>query len=55
LRGGIPQPDCCALQVGGGRFSDGWFNPIEVVSLYWSLVDIVVIVLYPAIYLVARG
>jgi cytochrome c oxidase subunit III len=38
-----------------GEFNDGWFTPVEVVGMYWSFVDIVWIVLYPAIYLVGRG
>ncbi len=44
-----------AVQAREGKFSDSWFTPVEVVGLYWSFVDIVWIVLYPAIYLVGRG
>jgi cytochrome c oxidase subunit 3 len=44
-----------AIQARRGAYVAGWFTPVEVVGLYWSFVDIVWIVLYPAIYLVGRG
>jgi cytochrome c oxidase subunit 3 len=37
-----------------GRFSKHYFTPIEVSGLYWHLVDIVWIFLYPMLYLVSR-
>ncbi len=44
-----------ALQARRDAFANGWLTPVEVVSLYWSFVDIVWIVLYPIIYLIGRG
>lgn len=37
-----------------GDFSPTYTTPVEVVGLYWSFVDMVWMVLYPTIYLVAR-
>ena len=36
------------------RFSPDYFTPVELTGLYWHLVDIVWIFLYPLLYLVAR-
>jgi cytochrome c oxidase subunit 3 len=36
-------------------FSPGYFTPVELGGLYWHLVDIVWIFLYPLLYLVARS
>ena len=38
-----------------GAFSPAYFTPVEVAGLYWHLVDIVWIFLYPLLYLVARS
>lgn len=38
-----------------GIFSPNYYTPLEVVGLYWSLVDIVWIFVFPAIYLVGRA
>jgi cytochrome c oxidase subunit 3 len=35
------------------RFSPQYYNPVEVVGLYWHFVDIVWIFLYPLFYLIA--
>ncbi len=37
------------------RFSPEYYNPVEVVGLYWHFVDIVWIFLYPLLYLVDRA
>jgi heme/copper-type cytochrome/quinol oxidase subunit 3 len=37
-----------------GRFSPGYYTPVEAVGLYWSFVDLVWLNLYPFIYLVDR-
>lgn len=44
-----------AWQVWRRRYNSRYFNPVEVTGLYWHLVDIVWIFLYPLIYLVARS
>ena len=36
------------------RFSPDYFTPVELTGLYWHLVDIVWIFLYPLLYLVSR-
>jgi cytochrome c oxidase subunit III len=38
----------------GGRFSPSYFTPLELSGLYWHLVDIVWIFLFPLFYLVSR-
>ena len=35
-----------------GHFYDGYYTPIEMVGLYWHLVDIVWIFLFPLLYLI---
>ena len=37
-----------------GAYSAAFHNPVEVIGLYWSFVDIIWLVLYPMIYLVGR-
>ena len=37
-----------------GRYSSDYFTPVELTGLYWHLVDIVWIFLYPLLYLVSR-
>lgn len=37
-----------------GRFSSGYFTPVEIVGLYWHFVDLVWIFLFPLLYLVGR-
>jgi cytochrome c oxidase subunit III len=42
------------LKARKGAYSAGFHNPVEVIGLYWSFVDIVWLVLYPMIYLAGR-
>jgi cytochrome c oxidase subunit 3 len=44
-----------ALLARRGDFSPDYFTPVELGGLYWHLVDIVWIFLYPLLYLVARS
>lgn len=37
-----------------GRFSPGYFTPVEVTGLYWHFVDLVWVFLFPLFYLVAH-
>ena len=37
-----------------GRYSPGYFTPIENAGLYWHLVDIIWIYLFPLLYLISR-
>jgi len=37
-----------------GRYSAGYYTPVELVGLYWHFVDIVWIFLFPLLYLVGR-
>ena len=36
-----------------GEFHPGWYTPVEVSGLYWHLVDLIWIYLFPLLYLVA--
>ncbi len=35
-----------------GQFSSGWYTPVELGGLYWHLVDIIWIFLFPLLYLI---
>ena len=37
-----------------GHYSPGYFTPIENAGLYWHLVDIIWIYLFPLLYLISR-
>jgi cytochrome c oxidase subunit 3 len=38
-----------------GRFSEDYYNPVEMTGLYWHFVDIVWIFLFPFLYLLGRS
>lgn len=40
------------VKASKGRFSSSYYNPVEVVGLYWHLVDIIWIFLFPLLYLI---
>ena len=40
------------LRLKKGEFRDGYFTPVEMVGLYWHLVDLIWIFLFPLLYLV---
>jgi cytochrome c oxidase subunit 3 len=44
-----------AWQSRDGRYTEGWYTPVEVSGLYWHFVDIVWTFIYPLIYLVGRA
>jgi cytochrome c oxidase subunit 3 len=44
-----------AIRTWRGAFSSVYYTPVEITGLYWSLVDIVWIFVYPAIYLVGSA
>ncbi len=37
---------------GSGRFHSGWYIPVDLVGLYWHVVDLIWIFLFPLLYLV---
>jgi cytochrome c oxidase subunit III len=43
-----------AWQSSKRRFSAAYYNPVDVIALYWHFVDIVWIFLYPLLYLINR-
>ena len=43
------------FQAAKGKFSPGWYTPIEMFGLYWHFVDIVWIFLFPLLYLIDRS
>jgi cytochrome c oxidase subunit 3 len=45
-----------AVAAARGRFSPGYYSPVEVGGLYWHFVDVVWIFLLPLLYLIGtRG
>lgn len=40
------------IKVAKGNFFSGYFTPVELVGLYWHLVDIIWIFLFPLLYLI---
>jgi cytochrome c oxidase subunit 3 len=40
------------VRAGKGHFSSQYFNPVDYVGLYWHLVDLVWIYLFPLLYLI---
>lgn len=40
------------VRAGRGRFSSKFYNPVEIVGLYWHLVDVIWIFLFPLLYLI---
>lgn len=48
---GIAAVIVMAVLAGRGRFSGGYFAPLDVTALYWHFVDIVWIFLLPTLYL----
>lgn len=44
-----------AWMAGRGAFAPDYYGPVEITTLYWHLVDIVWIFVYPLLYLVGRA
>lgn len=40
------------LGAGLGRYCDGYYTPVDLVGLYWHLVDMIWIFLFPLLYLI---
>ena len=40
------------IRAMGGAFSDAYFTPVDLVGLYWHLVDLIWIFLFPLLYLI---
>jgi cytochrome c oxidase subunit III len=36
----------------GGTFSSAYYTPVDLVGLYWHLVDLIWIFLFPLLYLI---
>ena len=41
-----------AIRAGKGEFNEGYYTPVEGVGLFWHLVDLIWIFLFPLLYLV---
>jgi cytochrome c oxidase subunit 3 len=52
---GVSTLTVIAVMAQRGCFSVDYYTPVELTGLYWHLVDIVWIFLYPIFYLVARA
>jgi cytochrome c oxidase subunit 3 len=44
-----------AWRTGRGHFGPSWHTPLEVSALYWHLVDLVWIFVFPLLYLPGRA
>jgi cytochrome c oxidase subunit 3 len=42
-----------AVKTWRGKYSDAWYTPIENVGLYWHVVDVIWIFLFPLMYLIS--
>jgi cytochrome c oxidase subunit 3 len=42
----------CLIRAGQTRFTRSYFTPIENVAMYWALVDLVWVFLFPLLYLI---
>lgn len=42
----------CLIQAGKVRFTRSFFTPVELTALYWALVDLIWVFLYPLLYLI---
>ena len=40
------------LAPGPGEFSSKYFTPVDIVGLYWHVVDLIWIFLFPLLYLI---
>ena len=40
------------IQAARGRFTESYYNPVEMTGLYWHFVDIIWIFLFPLLYLI---
>lgn len=49
--GGVTLVSWIARETHRGRYNAAYHTPVEIVGLYWSFVDMVWLMLYPAIYL----
>jgi cytochrome c oxidase subunit 3 len=50
--GGMGAIGWLALRASRGHFSDAYFTPVDLVGLYWHLVDMIWIFLFPLLYLI---
>jgi len=41
-----------AVKAWGGRYTSAWYTPVENTALYWHVVDIIWIFLFPLMYLI---
>ncbi len=41
-----------AIRAAKGHFTSQWYTPVELVGLYWHIVDIIWIFLFPLLYLI---
>ena len=42
----------CWFVAGKYRFTRAFFTPVELVALYWALVDLIWVFLFPLLYLI---
>lgn len=52
ILGGIVVLTWLLIKARAGAFSSAWYTPVDLVGLYWHLVDLIWIYLFPLLYLV---
>ena len=50
--GGIAAITWILVKTIKGQFSSEWYTPVELVGMYWHLVDLIWIYLFPLFYLI---
>ena len=53
ILGGMAAIAWVTLKAKAGAFSDEWYTPVDLVGLYWHLVDLIWIYLFPLLYLIS--
>ena len=53
ILGGIAALIWISIRSARGEFSSGYFTPVDLVGLYWHLVDLIWIYLFPLLYLIS--
>ena len=51
--GGMAAITWLIVRAARGDFSSAWYTPVDLVALYWHLVDLIWIYLFPLMYLLS--
>lgn len=53
ILGGVVALTWVTIKAKAGAFSSEWYTPVDLVGLYWHLVDMIWIYLFPLLYLIS--